>query len=143
MYQSAFRFVVENPQAAYQLLINSFMPFEAGMDKQMINQNLGLTFPNFSQDNQNYQPSSNGKNDLEIKNDSTKSKNLSEKSDKDIAKDEKSCSDDQRNSDESDDDDYLLKTHPFEIMYILNLKTNRKLKRMVCKLDGWNKIFEK
>jgi len=34
---------------------------------------------------------------------------------------------------EHKDDDYLLIDHPYEIKFILNKKTNRKLKRMVCK----------
>ena len=44
---------------------------------------------------------------------------------------------------EEKDDDYLMESHPYEIKYILNKKTNRKLKRMVCKFPGCDKIFEK
>lgn len=44
---------------------------------------------------------------------------------------------------EAKDDNYLLQNHPYEIKYILNKKTNRKLKRMVCKYDGCDKVFEK
>ena len=41
------------------------------------------------------------------------------------------------------DDNDLLLNHPYEIKYILNKKTNRRLKRMVCKFEGCNKVFEK
>lgn len=37
---------------------------------------------------------------------------------------------------EEKDDNYLLENHPYEIKYILNKKTNRKLKRMICKVPG-------
>lgn len=47
------------------------------------------------------------------------------------------------NGEEQNDDNHLLETHPFEVKYILNKKTNRKLKRMVCMFDGCGKIFEK
>lgn len=36
-----------------------------------------------------------------------------------------------------------LESHPFEIKYILNKKTNRRLKRMICKFENCNKMFEK
>jgi hypothetical protein len=39
--------------------------------------------------------------------------------------------------------DNLLENHPYEIKYILNKKTNRKLKRMVCMYEGCGKHFEK
>mmetsp|Transcript_27987 Transcript_27987/g.24735 ORF Transcript_27987/g.24735 Transcript_27987/m.24735 type:complete len:211 (+) Transcript_27987:6-638(+) len=42
-----------------------------------------------------------------------------------------------RNTDSGDDDDEdIMRNHPFEIKYILNKKTNRRLKRMVCKFDN-------
>lgn len=44
---------------------------------------------------------------------------------------------------EAKDDNYLLQNHPYEIKYIHNKKTNRKLKRMVCKYEGCDKVFEK
>lgn len=46
-------------------------------------------------------------------------------------------------SEEEKDDNYLLETHPYEIKYILNKKTNRKLKRMICKVPGCDKNFSK
>lgn len=50
----------------------------------------------------------------------------------------------QADSQEEDkEDNNLLEVHPYEIKYILNKKTNRKLKRMVCKVPGCDKIFEK
>ena len=134
------KFVIDNPQAAYNLLFNSFMPLAAGIDRQIAGQNSGLTFPNFSQEIQNCFPLI---NDSNIKYESITSKNLSVKSDKDQIKEEKSSTEENKYTEDSDEDDDILKSHPFEIIYILNKKTNRKLKRMVCKLNGCNKIFEK
>lgn len=131
-YQSALKFILENPQAAYQLLLSSFAPNSSEMDKQTPIYPSGFTFPNFSQENQNPLNLLNPKSYCDNKNESTKSKNLSEK---DNGREEKSSSEDDKQSDDSDDDS-ILKNHPYEIMYILNKRTHRKLKRMVCKLDG-------
>ena len=41
------------------------------------------------------------------------------------------------------DDEYLLSIHPNEVKYYTNPKTGRKVKKLVCKVPGWGKIFEK
>lgn len=41
------------------------------------------------------------------------------------------------------DDEYLLDLHPHEAKYFTNPKTGRKVKKLVCLLSGWGKIFEK
>ena len=57
---------------------------------------------------------------------------------------EEECKEDYiSNHEETKDDNYLLEEHPYEIKFIMNKETNRKLKRMVCKFDNCNKVFEK
>ena len=41
------------------------------------------------------------------------------------------------------DDDYLLDIHPHEAKYFTNPKTGRQVKKLVCKVAGWDKVFEK
>ncbi|CAI2366811.1 unnamed protein product [Moneuplotes crassus] len=40
-------------------------------------------------------------------------------------------------------DEKLLHLHPHEIIYCLNPKTGRKVKKITCKIDGCGKTFEK
>ena len=41
------------------------------------------------------------------------------------------------------DDEYLLDIHPNEAKYFTNPKTGRKVKKLVCKVAGWGRVFEK
>jgi len=41
------------------------------------------------------------------------------------------------------DDDYLLDDHPHSIQYFTNPKTGRKVKKLVCMMEGCSKVFEK
>ena len=47
------------------------------------------------------------------------------------------------NCDHEEDDEYLLDIHPYEVKYFSNPKTGRKIKKLVCKVAGWDKVFEK
>ena len=46
-------------------------------------------------------------------------------------------------SDHRKDDEYLLDIHPNEAKYFTNPRTGRKVKKLVCKVPGWGKVFEK
>ena len=52
------------------------------------------------------------------------------------------CKSDNCDHDE-EDDEYLLSIHPNEIKYFTNPKTGRKIKKLVWKVPGWGKVFEK
>ena len=40
-------------------------------------------------------------------------------------------------------DENLLKIHPNEVKYVINSKTGRKVKKIICKIQGCNGIFDK
>lgn len=65
---------------------------------------------------------------------------LEPESDREVSKEDSVGSTSNKGGSKSDN---LLETHPYEIKYIFNKKTNRKLKRMVCKFENCNKVFEK
>lgn len=50
---------------------------------------------------------------------------------------------DSEDIDHRKDDEYLLDIHPNEAKYFTNPKTGRKVKKLVCKVPGWGKVFEK
>lgn len=48
-----------------------------------------------------------------------------------------------KKSDEAKADEDLFDGHPHEIIYTINKKTNRRLKRIKCTFEGCGKVFEK